>query len=105
VGWHLSSNAEWGTLVTFAGGSATAGGRLKSSTDWDGTDDFGFSALPGGFRSGSSFNDVGTYGNWWSATEGNASGAWGRNMGSGNSNVGEFNSGKTVGYSVRCAKD
>jgi len=63
------------------------------------------SALPGGNRSGSSFNNVGTNGNWWSATENNASNAWNRNMNSGNSNVNENNNDKTNGYSVRCAKD
>jgi uncharacterized protein (TIGR02145 family) len=36
----------------------------------DGTDDFGFSALPGGHgNSGGSFYNVGNGGYWWSANE------------------------------------
>ena len=73
VGWHLPSNAEWDTLITFAGGSATAGTALKSTTGWYfsyGTDDYGFSALPGGHRTSSgSFSSAVDYGRWWSATE------------------------------------
>ena len=76
VGWHLPSNAEWNTLTRVVGGS-TAGTRLKSKTGWsnngNGTDDVGFSALPGGNgNSGGYFNSAGNYGYWWSATENNA---------------------------------
>jgi len=106
AGWHLPSRAEWNDLVLAVGGSMVAGSKLKSEPPgWNGTDDHGFSALPGGFRSGSSFINVGTYGFWWSATEDSASGAWGRYMYSGDSGVNEFSSVKTFGYSVRCAKD
>jgi uncharacterized protein (TIGR02145 family) len=59
------------------GGASTAGTKLKSSTGWisysgitAGTDDYGWSALPGGYGySGGSFNSTGYYGYWWSATE------------------------------------
>jgi len=53
-GWHLSDEQEWLTLGDFVGliGSTT---RLKADSDlWTygkGTDDYGFSALPGGFGS------------------------------------------------------
>ena len=54
-GWHLPSQAEWNTLIEFVGDSATAGKILKATTTWsdkghykDGTDDYGFTALPGG---------------------------------------------------------
>jgi uncharacterized protein (TIGR02145 family) len=49
AGWHLSSREEWTALVDYAGGESTAGTKLKSTTDWkNGTDDYGFNALPGG---------------------------------------------------------
>jgi uncharacterized protein (TIGR02145 family) len=58
AGWHLPSYAEWKELVDFAGGSLTAGTKLKASTGWNeysdvpvGTDEYGFSALPGGIGS------------------------------------------------------
>ena len=87
-GWHLPSDAEWTALTSYVG--TNAGTKLKANSAlWNsngkGTDDFGFSALPGGggYSSGS-FVNVGDDGNWWSATESatesNASNAYGRGM-------------------------
>jgi uncharacterized protein (TIGR02145 family) len=52
AGWHLPTSSEWGTLVNYIG-RHQAGIMLKSASGWEkekynGTDDFGFSALPGG---------------------------------------------------------
>jgi len=61
--------------------------------------------LPGGNRnSNGSFNNVGSNGNWWTATEG-GSGAYNRNMNSGNDNVNENTNDKSNGFSVRCLQD
>ena len=49
-GWHLPSKVEWETLITAVGGQATAGKMLKSTSGGKGTDAFGFSALPAGYR-------------------------------------------------------
>jgi len=49
-GWHLPSRQEWVDLEAMAGGSKLAGKRLKSSAQWDGTNDYGFSAVPAGMR-------------------------------------------------------
>jgi uncharacterized protein (TIGR02145 family) len=53
AGWHIPSDAEWTTLTDFAGGSSTAGTKLKAASGWagggSGTDDYGFAALPGGY--------------------------------------------------------
>ena len=56
-GWHLPSQAEWNTLVTFLGGNMIAGGKLKSTSGWDapnaGADNSsGFTALPRGIAYG-----------------------------------------------------
>jgi len=73
-GWHLPSDAEWETLVINTGREKRAGERLKSETGWwdynNGTNEYGFSALPGGsgYSNGSFFN-AGNNGYWWSATE------------------------------------
>jgi len=56
-GWHLPSKEEWQILVDFAGGNEIAGKKLKAKSCWtgkdgvsgNGTDEFGFSALPGGY--------------------------------------------------------
>jgi uncharacterized protein (TIGR02145 family) len=108
VGWHVPSDAEWETLVNFAGGSSTAGTKLKSATGWyinTGTDDFGFSALPGGYGFGSDFDNAGNYGIWWSATEIVASFAWARDMHYIDSGVGRNYYSKTNLFAARCLED
>ena len=77
-GWHLPSWEEWETLLTTVGGLSTAGKVLKSTSDWwdyrgesdNGTDDFGFSALPAGDLSYyTGFTDSQTETVFWSSTE------------------------------------
>ncbi|MDR2582192.1 MAG: hypothetical protein LBC75_01775 [Fibromonadaceae bacterium] len=46
-GWHIPSDAEWTTLINFAGGQYSVGKYLKAS-EWGGNDTYGFAALPGG---------------------------------------------------------
>jgi len=90
-GWHLPSDAEWQTLVNFAGGKEIAGNKLNSSGGWHlpywsskATDEFGFSALPGGYGdAGGSFYKVGGDGHWWSSSEYNANNAYKRSVSGG----------------------
>jgi len=77
-GWHLPTDAEWTTLIDHAGGISNAGKKLKARSGWDdgwddkGTDDYGFSALPGGLgESNGRFGSIGETGFWWSASEAN----------------------------------
>jgi uncharacterized protein (TIGR02145 family) len=107
-GWHIPTDAEWTALTTTVG--TNPGTKLKASSDlWEtntGTDDYGFSALPGGYgSSGSSFSLVGNVGNWWSATENGATEAQFRDMFGSNSNVNANNSNKSYLCSVRCVQD
>jgi len=109
-GWHLPSDEEWQILVDFAGGSSEAGTILKASSGWaengNGTDAFGFSALPGGDGySVGFFYGVGEYGYWWSATEYDASNAYGRYMVYSHADVRRVYYGKSLYSSVRCAQD
>jgi len=105
-GWHLPSDEEW-KIEGYVGGDA--GKKLKSKGGWNndgnGTDDFGFSALPGGSYSYGSFSNVGYRGDWWSATEDHASIAYYRTMGYDDSKVGRGNSEKSSLHSVRCLQD
>jgi uncharacterized protein (TIGR02145 family) len=109
AGWHLPSDAEWTTLTNFVGGETTAGTKLKADSPlWKsngkGTDEVGFSALPGGRYYSAIFGGVGFYGDWWSATEYNASSAYSRDMFyGGDVHGGHFD--KTDLYSVRCVQD
>lgn len=85
TGWHLPTDAEWTTLTTFLGGEAVAGGKMKEAgtSHWNfntGADNSsGWTGLPGGYRHGyGAFFDIGNYGDWWSASELNATYAWAR---------------------------
>jgi len=112
-GWHLPSDAEWDTLMTAVGGTSTAGTKLKAADGWNlysgvpvGTDDYGFSALPGGSGlSSGDFESVGKYGFWWSSTELNASIAYYWDMYYNGASVNRDDYGKTLFFSVRCVKD
>jgi uncharacterized protein (TIGR02145 family) len=108
-GWHVPSDAEWNTLVHYVGGSSTASTKLKSTTGWssggNGTDDFGFSALPSGSSYGSNFSSAGSSGSWWSATEVDATSAWNRGMSFSHSNVIRSGIDKGFRYALRCVED
>jgi uncharacterized protein (TIGR02145 family) len=107
VGMRLPTNAEWGELLTEAGGERTAGNKLKSTSGWynngNGTDQYGFSALPGGGRI-TSFIDAGKYGYWWTATESDDEEAYGREMIYPTGNVPGLAYPKNSGFSARCVK-
>jgi uncharacterized protein (TIGR02145 family) len=88
TGWRLPTNEDWEALAWAAGGWEIAGKKLKTKTGWynngNGTNDFGFSALPGGYRSVDvisgygyddgddyaevSFESIGKEGGWWTST-------------------------------------
>jgi len=70
--WHLPSRADWAQLADYVG-AEPSGKLMATSSDWPdpGTDDYGFSALPGGTYdySNSSFSSIYGAGSWWSTTE------------------------------------
>ena len=110
AGWHLPSDAEWTALTDYVGGASTPGPKLKATSGWNnngnGTDQYGFAALPGGDGySGGSFGNAGNYGYWWSATEDNASLAWRRLMNYGSKDVYGGSNNKALLFSVRCVAD
>ncbi|MEI6695381.1 MAG: FISUMP domain-containing protein [Bacteroidota bacterium] len=113
TGWHEPTNTEWTALTTYLGGESMAGGKLKevsfvhwNSPNTSATNETGFTALPGGFRSSNgAYNYLGDYGYWWSYTEYFSTTAWYRYMLSNNSNAYSLNENKADGFSVRCIKD
>jgi len=119
TGWHVPTDAEWTALTDYVGGASVAGGKLKSTRTapdarprWIGpntnaTDEYGFSALPGGLRAHNdgTFLNVGVCGYWWSSTEYIATNAWCRIMFYSNGDVAYFSDNKRYGYSVRCIRD
>jgi uncharacterized protein (TIGR02145 family) len=103
----LPDTSEWNDAVIFAGGEETAAGKLKSEPpDWNGTDDFGFSAMPGGNRSADGiFSALGSGGYWWTATQHADPIAYRRMMDTGRARMNEYYGGKASGFSVRCLRE
>jgi len=109
-GWHLPSDAERDALLTAVGGSSTAGKALKSTSGWysdgNGTDAYGFSALPAGYRDiDGVFYYVGIYATFWSSTEYNSHYAYHMYLHYSYENAYLHNDYKYNGYSVRCIKN
>jgi uncharacterized protein (TIGR02145 family) len=112
-GWHLPTNDEWATLITTIGGLVGTAEKLKAKSGWvqNGTDDYGFAALPGSYgnlRSGNygSITEFGSArsGFWWSATEQAANGAAIRHIGPTSGNITNVDNDISRLYSVRCVK-
>jgi uncharacterized protein (TIGR02145 family) len=123
AGWHLSSHAEWKSLWRAAGGkrhdnwNGAAGKRLKAKCGWswdyhenesgNGTDDYGFSALPCGIRDDRTgdFYAGSHYGIWWTATKSDAASAYSWDMYYNHGDLYKGVAGKSDMFSVRCVKD
>ncbi len=136
TGWHVPSDAEWTQLVDymeaqgFPNSSVVngAGNALKSCLQngsplggdcdtsehprWNshgthyGFDEFGFSALPGGYRSPyGSFYNLGTHGRWYSSTQRSMSNGWARTIRHSYGTVLRLNYDKARGVSLRCVRD
>lgn len=118
-GWHVPSDNEWATLIDFLGGEGIAGGKIKSTRTspdahprWDSpntgaTDEYGFSALPGGYRMrfDGLYYKVGIYVGWWSSTVDGSATAWTRSIYFDNESVFRYNDAKKEAISVRCIQN
>ena len=112
-GWHVPTDVEWTDLenhISSQGFSGTEGTALKSTYGWsnsgNGTDDFGFSALPGGFRDdfGGNFYVAGGYGYWWSSSPSGGD-AWFRSLLDFGPVILRLSLNPRFGFSVRCLRD
>ncbi len=113
-GWHIPTDDEWITLTNFLGGVLIAGGKMKETgtTHWSSpntgaTNESGFTALPGGYRSyaSGSFYTLGLYGFFWSSSEHSDSYAMSRRLRHNSADVYRFYYNTGNGYSVRCLKN
>jgi uncharacterized protein (TIGR02145 family) len=136
AGWYLPSFEEWDSLGKAVGGKllpcndlggkeypycddwAGAGKTLKTKFGWDyefikgvenGTDDYGFSALPGGLFCGY-FVNIYNVGAWWTATDRGSKDfdiAYNTYMNSDNGVLKRYIKGnnKSNRFSVRCVAD
>ncbi len=118
-GWHIPGDAEWCILTqtidstvdcTATGYNGTdVGDKMKDTILWNeisnGTNESGFSALPGGCMGIYHFDDLYLYSYTWSSTEDYPGYAWIRKLSYGLPSVGRFFFSKARGCSVRCVKD
>ena len=113
TGWHVPTDTEWSELTTYLGGEDVAGGKLKESgtSHWEtpnygATNESGFKALPGGYRSMDGiFNIINNGGSWWTSTDFNTERIWIRGMNTNIEHVFKGPDEKPEGFSVRCLKD
>jgi uncharacterized protein (TIGR02145 family) len=131
IGWHVPTYYEWNTLVNYIGGMGSPNGnKIKSCRQvnsplggdcntsehprWDecdtqyGTDDYGFSGLPGGYRTTSGlFDYIQTGGFWRCSLYGPPplNLTWLRTLFNTSGGVGSGSFPEKIGSSVRCLKN
>jgi uncharacterized protein (TIGR02145 family) len=110
-GWHVPTTTDWNKLVNFLGGEEVAADKLKEkgtahwvSPNSGATDEYGFTALPGGFRV-DTFSPPGYYAIWWSATPIDQDDAWIFTLIVNNNKTFIEKQYKMSGHAVRCVKD
>jgi uncharacterized protein (TIGR02145 family) len=125
-GWHVPTDTEWKTLENYmvANGynydgttmyNMIAKSMASNTTDWLQSDESGavgnnlklnnrsgFTALPGGSRSGGEFLELGATSIWWSSTEHSQANAWGRYLLYASNGENWTYTSKNQGLSVRC---
>jgi uncharacterized protein (TIGR02145 family) len=111
TGWRIPTERDWTILINYLGGLDLAGKKLKSTEGWsnngNGTNESGFTALPGGARiydNGVSPFLLG-FGYWWSSTDINVSIAWSLSLNPLDDLVQTMNYPKANGLSIRCIKN
>jgi uncharacterized protein (TIGR02145 family) len=114
-GWHIANDVEWNILTTYLGGVNIAGGKLKEigTNHWkapntEATNESGFTALPGGYRSNDGiFRGIESGGYKWSSTEDKSAPSYALDRSLSYSDAGVFksNTNKRYGFSVRCVRD
>ncbi|MCD4747448.1 MAG: fibrobacter succinogenes major paralogous domain-containing protein, partial [Bacteroidales bacterium] len=125
TGWHLPNDIDWKQLegevdsqygypdpewngIEYRG--FDAGLKLKSTSGWNsngnGTDEFGFTSLPSGFRfANGGFYSFGTHGGFWTSSAQDTDDAWHRALGYNNEGVYRYDALMVHGRSVRCLHD
>jgi uncharacterized protein (TIGR02145 family) len=125
TGWHVATDCDWMYLENgqglsstdqitsgWRGASLSIGGKFRN-TAWNSpnigaTNTSGFSALPGGYRFGTSpgsFTAASNFGFWWTGSNNNTNTAWSRGLAYNELGINRDIIQKKTGLSVRCVKD
>lgn len=121
-GWHVPSKKEWDDLVEYLGGVWDAGEIMKTKEGWNekkssgfggkilnpnnpnGTDEVGFSALPGGQRHWTGeFMKAGEFAVWWYYSSGKSQ--YTHEITNYGNSIATIGTDKTNGCSVRCIRE
>ena len=113
TGWHVPTNQEWTDLEAFMDSDGYEGlgaVALKATSGWydngNGSDVYGFAALPSGARLlDGGFVNAGGYGYWWASTMFDENMAWCRNMSFSGNTLDPFFDLPGFGFGVRCIQD
>jgi uncharacterized protein (TIGR02145 family) len=76
TGYHVPTDTEWTTLISFLGGNSIGGGKLKEAglCHWltpntGATNSSGFTGLPAGVRRATDGTFISSAGYWWTSTD------------------------------------
>lgn len=73
-GWHIPTSDDWCVLTYYIDNSVKCeeeetgiyvGNKMKSITNWNGTNESGFNAIPAGIKDNASFKGLGEYTSFW----------------------------------------
>jgi len=117
-GYHLPSDKEWEQLAEYINKKNDSGvkesdgnwknaGQFLKTTDWEdnGTDKYGFAALPGGYILGKISIGKGSTAKWWTSSSESNSYAWFRYLLYDNNILGRSSNDINDSFSIRCVKN
>ena len=120
AGWHLPTDREWIKLEEYIGMTdkdaqgrdyrctGEAGQKLKATTGWalgNGSDKYGFAALPGGCRGYEGCQGMGYAAFFWTASTIDGDNGWRRAISSDSPGIARQEDRRYFGCSVRCVKN
>lgn len=108
IGWRVPSLSDWNNLNNFIGDDSSL--KLKASSfnnpSWDGSNDYGFLAIPSGMRGvNGNFSGIKDYSYFWTSSLGANNDSWSIGLFSEISNIDLAEMSKSAGLSVRCVKN
>jgi uncharacterized protein (TIGR02145 family) len=113
TGYHVPNNAEWNTLINYLGGTAVAGGAMKSTgtaywltPNTGATNSSRFTALPGSVRTTSGYYyNAGAAAWFYSSDTYSSTNGYGYALAYNATFANSANHSKKEGYSIRCIRD
>jgi uncharacterized protein (TIGR02145 family) len=109
-GWKVPTYSDWVELISSVGGVSLAGGRLKQTTTdfWmapntGATNEYGFTALPSGFRNKLGlFDELNYSGKWWTLNSENPDSSYYWSIDYQSEYISEGLQDNKTGYALRC---